>query len=204
MSRIVSPVEVHAMVSVDEGDKVETALYDESGEVISRPALITFSQLGEFPVSVKMPFEIRAAGETGIVQMRVKDSHGRVLALVSIRVLLLSSGASQITPAGNTIYARAVVYGLPPDSKVSGGSLALKGRFEPVNDQPVIVELDSNDGKLLGQRVLNFPGKFGQTFETTIPYKASVETPARLFIYQDDDIVAGHAYLYSQPIDLNP
>jgi hypothetical protein len=204
MSRIVSPVDVHAMVNVEEGSKVEAALYDESGEVISRPALLSFSHLGSFPVSVKLPFEIRAAGETGIVQMSVKDARGRVVSLISLHVLLLSSGASQINPAGNTIYERAVFYDLPPDSHVSGGTLALKGRFEPVNDKPVIVELDTDDGKLLGQRILNLSGTAVQTFDTTIPFKVTAETPARLFLYQDDEIVEGRAYLYSQPIALSP
>ncbi len=76
MSRIVSPLQVHAMVTVDEGYKVETALYDETGQVISRPALLLFSHPGTFPVSVKLPFEIRAAGETGVVQISTKDGHG--------------------------------------------------------------------------------------------------------------------------------
>jgi hypothetical protein len=204
MSRIVSPVEVHAMVTVDEGYRVETALYDEIGQVISRPALVTFSSPGSFPVSAKMPFEIRAAGETGVVQMSIKDSHGRLLSLISLHVLLLSAGSSQINPAGNTIYERVVFYGLPSDSNVSGGSLAIKGRYDPVTGKPVIAELISNDGKSLGLRVLNLPGTDWQPFDSTIPYKVSAETPARLFIYQDDDIIQGRAYVYSQPIILSP
>ena len=204
MSRIVSPVNVHAMVLVDEGDKVETALYNESGQVISRPALLRFSQPGTFPISVKMPFEIRAAGETGTVQMSIKDSHGLLLSLISLHVLLMSDGNTQITPAGNTIYERAVIYGLPPESSVSGGTLALKGRYLPVNNKPVIAELISNDGKGLGLRVLDLPGKDWQEFETTIPYKVSAATPARLFIHQDDDVLQGQAYVYSQAVTLDP
>jgi hypothetical protein len=204
MSRIVSPVDVHAMVLVDEGYRVETALYDESGQVISRPALARFSAPGTFPLSVKMPFEIRAAGETGIVQMSIKDSHGLLLSLISLHVLLLSDGTSQINPPGNTIYERAVVYDLPPDAAISGGSLAVKGRYLPINNKPVIVELVSNDGRSLGLRVLDLPGKDWQAFDTTVPYKASGDTPSRLFIYQDDDITQGRAYVFSQPINLSP
>lgn len=204
MSRIVSSVDVHAVVKVDEGDKVEAALYDESGDVISRPTLRTFSQTGEFPVSVKLPFEIRAAGETGTVQLSVKDSHSHLKSLVSVHVLLLSDGANQINPPGNTIYERVVFYGLPADADVSGGTLAVKGRYEPMNGKPVILELIADDGTSLGLRVLDLAPRGAQSFDTTIPYKVPGMTPARLFIYQDDDVIDGRAYVYSQPLALNP
>jgi hypothetical protein len=204
MSRIVSPVEVHAMVTVDDGYKVETALYDEGGQVISRPALLVFSRAGSFPLSVKIPFQIRAAGETGTVQISTKDGHGRLVSLNSVRELLLSSGTSQITPPGNIIYERVAFYDLPPDSHISGGILAVKGSYTPVNHSPVILELVTDDGKSLGLRVLDLPGSEAQYFATTIPYKVTQETAARLYLYQDDDVIQGRAYLYSQPIALEP
>ena len=204
MSKIVSPIQVHAMVTVDEGSKVETALYDEGGQLISRPALITFNHPGSFPVSVKLPFEIRAAGETGIVQISAKDGHGRVQSLNSVRVLLLSSGTSQINPPGNNIYERVAFYDLPIDDHIAGGTLTVKGSYAPVNDQPVILELVADDGKSLGLRVLSLPGSESQYFETTIPYKVIKETAARLYLYQDDNVIQGRAYLYSQPLALEP
>ncbi len=82
---------------------METALYDETGQVISRPALTTFIQSGTYPISVKIPFGVRAA-QTGIVQMDIRDPHGRMLSLISVHVLLLSEGATQVNPAGNMIY----------------------------------------------------------------------------------------------------
>lgn len=204
MSKIVSPIQVHAMVTVDEGYKVETALYDETGQLISRPALIVFTHPGSFPVSVKLPFEIRAAGETGVVQISTKDSHGRIQSLNSVRVLLLSTGSNQINPPGNQIYERVAFYDLPIDAHVSGGTLTIKGSYAPVNDQPVILELMNSDGKSLGLRVLSLPGRESQYFETTIPFKVTQETAARLYIYQDDDLIQGRAYLYSQAVALEP
>ncbi len=205
MSRIVSAVDVHAVVQVREGDKVETALYDETGQVISRPALRTFSQNGEFPLALKLPFEIRAAGETGIVQISIKDSHGFLKSLVSVHVLLLSDGANQINPPGNTIYERVVFYDLPPESSVSGGVLAVQGRYEPANTtRSPMLELISDDGRSLGLRLLDLSGKGSVTFDTTVPYKVTGPTQARLFLYQDDDVIDGRAYVYSQPVTLNP
>ncbi len=204
MSRIVSPVQVHAMVTVGEGTKVETALYDETGQLISRPPLLAFTRAGTFPLSLKLPFEIRAAGETGTVQITAKDSHGQIQSLNAIRVLLLSSGVSQINPPGNMIYERVAFYDLPVDAHITGGVLAVKGSYTPVNSRPVILELMTSDGKSLGLRVLNLPGSEAQYFETTIPYKVTQETAARIYLYQDDDVIQGRAYVYSQPLALEP
>jgi hypothetical protein len=204
MSRIASPVEVHAWVSVDKGYRLETALYDETGQVISRSSLLTFNAPGSFPLSAKLPFEIRAAGETGTVQITAKDSHGRIQSLNSVRVLLLSTGVSQVNPPGNMIYERVAFYDLPVDAHISGGVLPLKGSYSPINGKPVVLELIGDDGKSLGLRVLGLAGDGSQYFETTIPFKVARETAARIFLYQDDDVIQGRAYVYSQPLALEP
>jgi hypothetical protein len=68
----------------------------------------------------------------------------------------------------------------------------------------VILELVGQDGKILVQRVLNFSGTDWQPFDTTLPYQVTGETAARLFIHQDDNVIDGPAYVYSQPLTLNP
>jgi hypothetical protein len=205
MSKIVSPVELHAMVEGEGSYKVEVALFDEDGQVISHPALLLFNSGNGGPISLKLPFEIRAAGETGVVQITTRDASGRLQSLNSVRVLLLSSGVSQINPPGNMIYERVVLYNLPPESSISGGVLPVKGRFTPLNNRkPVILELVGPDGKTLSQRVLSFVGLDAQTFDSTLPYKVTEMTSARIFFYQDDDLIDGRAYVYSQAITLNP
>ncbi len=121
-----------------------------------------------------------------------------------MRVLLLSSGASQISPPGNQIYERVAFYDLPVDAHVSGGVLSIRGSYTPINDRPVILELVADDGRSLGLRVLSLLGSGSQYFETTVPYKVDKETAARVYLYQDDDVIQGRAYLYSQPIALDP
>jgi hypothetical protein len=64
--------------------------------------------------------------------------------------------------------------------------------------------LVSADGKSLGLRVLNFDTLDPQNFSTTIPYKVSGPTQARLFIRQPDDVLDTPVYIYSQEIILNP
>lgn len=204
MSRIASPLDVHAMVVAGASHRVEVDLFGEDGRLIARSLVVVAGYAGGDPLNLKIPFEIRAAGETATVQVSTKDAHGRVQSLNSVQVLLLSTGASQVTPPGNDIYERVAFYDLPIDAHISGGTLAVKGRYAPMNDKPTILELVADDGTSLGLRVLDLTGGDGEYFNTTIPYKVTALTAARLYLYQDDDVIQGRAYVFSQPLALNP
>jgi hypothetical protein len=204
MSRVASPLDLHVVVVAGASHRVEVALFGEDGRLLGRSLLVVPGYPGGDGLSIKMPFEIRAAGEKATVQISTKDGHGRVQSLNSVQVLLLSTGASQINPPGNNIYERVAFYGLPIDAHISGGSLSVKGRYAPVNKKPTILELVADDGTSLGLRVLDLTGQDGEYFETTIPYKVKQLTAARLYLYQDDEIIQGRAYVYSQPLALNP
>ncbi len=204
MSRVVSPLQVQILAVSGESNRIEVTLFGEDGRLIARTLKVVTGSSGGDSSFLKIPFEIRAAGETGTVQISTKDAAGRIQSLNSVRVLLLSSGTSQINPPGNNIYERVVFYHLAPRADVSGGVIAIEGRYTPVNRQPTILELVTTDGKSLVTRVLAFPNLDSQSFNTTLPYKVNEPMQARLFLYQDDDVIEGRAYVYSQEITLNP
>ncbi len=204
MSKVASPLELNVLAYPGKSNKVEFDLYGEDGRLLGRTIQYAPQRpLGDY-LYVKIPFEIRAVAEVGIIQVSTKDDLGNVQALVSDRVLLISNGDSIINPPGNTIYERAALNNLPDNPTVSGGVLSLQGEFQPYNRQPVVFELISNDGKSLGLRLLNFPNLNMQNFSTTIPYKVDVQTQARLFIRQADDLLSSPAYVYSEIVILNP
>jgi len=204
-SRVASPLDVRIVAVSGKSNKVELALFGEDGRLLSRSVRVLPSHpRGEF-LSMKIPFEIRAAAEVGILQVSTKDEHGHVQSLNTVRVLLISSGVSQINPAGNGIYERVTLLHLPARSTVSGGIVNVEGQFLPFNHKQVVLELVSDDAKSLGLRVLNFASLGAQNFSTTIPYKVSAPTQARLFIRQPDDVLVNSpVYVYSQEITLNP
>jgi hypothetical protein len=203
-SRIVSPIEVQLVAVAGDSKKIEVDLFGEDGRLLGRTLRAVPGHPTGDLLSLKIPFEIRAAAEIGAIQVSTKDHLGRVQSLDTVRVLLLSSGESQINPAGNAIYERVSLFRLTPKSVVSGGVLTVDGQFTPFNHQPVIVELISVDGTSLGLRVLTFPSLDPQQFNTTIPYKISAATQARIFVHQADDVLNGPVYVFSQPITLNP
>jgi hypothetical protein len=204
MSKIASPLELGVVAYPGKSNKVQFDLYGEDGRLLGRT--IQFAPphpLGDY-LFVKIPFEIRAAAELGVVQISTKDEFGRIQSLVSVRVLLISNGDTVLNPAGNTIYEHVVINSLPDNSPVSGGVISIKGEFLPYNRQPVVIELISNDGKSLGLRVLNFTSLDLQSISTTLPYKVSSQTQARLFIRQADDVLNSPVYIYSEALILNP
>ena len=203
MSKLVSPITLRMDIIAGETEKAQIDLYAEDGSLLSRTVKkVPLSGDGVFQ-QIKIPFEIRTAAEVARITISTSDKAGRIQALNSVRVLLLSSGTNEITPAGNPSEPVGVFRPTLKDS-ASGGVLNLRGDVWPFNLNPVLMELIGPDGKSLGLRILTVNELNPQLFETTIPYRVNEPTLARLTIRQDDDRMSGLFYVYSQEILLNP
>ncbi|HET9907462.1 MAG TPA: hypothetical protein VFQ23_12490 [Anaerolineales bacterium] len=203
MSRVISPINLRMDIVAGESEKVQIDLYGEDGRLLSRTVKTVRTSREGVPQNIRIPFEIRATAEVGRITVSTQDEAGRMQALNSVRVLMLSSGANEINPAGNPAEPIGVFSPLPEEA-VSGGVLNVKGDLWPFNLQPVILELVGPDGRSIGLRILTVEHINPQLFETTIPYKVDEPTLARLTIYQDDDRINGLFYVYSQEVLLNP
>ena len=203
MSKLVSPIQFRANVISGESQKVQVELYGEDGRLLARTLRQVLNTTEGAFVSFKIPFETRAAAELGRITVSTLDNEGRVQALDSVRILLLSSGVNQINPPGNPSEPVGVVSPIAEEA-VSGGVLNVRGDIWPFSLQPVVIELVSPDGKSIGLRILTVENIQPQLFETTIPYKVTEPMLARLTIRQDDDRMSGLFYVYSQIVLLNP
>jgi len=203
MSKVVSPITLRMNIVSGESEKVQIDLYGEDGRLLSRNLKQVRTSGDGVDQSIKIPFEIRGAAELGRITVSTKDKAGRLQALNSVRVLLLSSGDNEINPPGNPSERVGVFSPLLKES-ASGGVLNVRGDVWPFNLQPVILELVDTSGKSLGLRILTVEQINPQLFETTIPYEVTESISARLTIRQDDDRIAGLFYVYSQEVLLNP
>ena len=203
MSKVISPISLRIIIKVGESEKMQVDLFGEDGRLLSRTVKNVPTSNQGIQQSVKIPFEIAGTAEVGRITISTLDDAGRIQALNSVRVLLLSSGENEITPTGNPSEPVGVVSPLAEES-VSGGVLTVRGDVWPFSLQPVILELVGPNGESLGLRILTVENANPQLFETTIPYKVSETTTARLIIRQDDDRLPGLFYVYSQLIVLNP
>ncbi|MGE5250208.1 MAG: hypothetical protein ACM3QS_08340 [Bacteroidota bacterium] len=204
MSKFISPVQVQLMVVAGESDKIQIDLFDETGVKIGSKIDHVNRQLAGVYAVYKIPFEIRAAAEKGLLQVSSRDKEGRMQALNSVPIVLLSAGETRITPPGNFIYERAVFYTPRDEDSVSGGELTVKGRFWPFNTQPAFLELILPDGRAGALRVLSLQGLDPQEFSTTLPYKVSEPTLARLSLRQMDPVLNAPIYVFTQAIWLKP
>jgi hypothetical protein len=203
MSKVVSPITLRMNIVTGASGKVQIDLYGEDGRLLARTVKkVPISGKG-VDQQIKIPFEIPAAAEVGRITVSTLDKVGRIESLNSVHVLLLSSGSNEINPAGNPSEPVGVTSPLS-EEPVSGGVLNVKGDVWPRNLNPVVMELIGLDGKSLGLRIVNVSNIDPQLFDTTIPYKVSAPTLARLTIRQDDDRINGLFYVYSQEVLLNP
>jgi hypothetical protein len=218
-SKVVSPLEARLSVVSQKDSKVYIALYGEDGSLLYDELInLPNTSSGQY-VFAKFPFEIRAAGEIGYLQVTTRDNNGVLMALNTVRVLLLSNGVSQITPPGNTIYERVALETPSYKAVVSGGVLQIKGTYLPFNLQQVVLELVDVYGRSLNaSRIVNVTSLDTQVIDKTLPYKVDASTPAYLVIHQSHDVLKnpvffshqypipwnGPAYVYSELITLNP
>lgn len=203
MSKLVSPIILKMNIVVADTEKAQIDLYAEDGSLLSRTVKkVPLSGVGVYQ-QLKIPFEIRTAAEVARITISTSDKAGRIQSLNSVRVLLLSSGTNEITPPGNPSEPVGVFSPTLKDS-ASGGVLKIRGDVWPFNLNPIFLELIGPDGKSLGLRILTIEQLNPQMFVTTIPYKVSEPTLARLTIRQNDDRMDGQFYVYSQEIMLNP
>ena len=204
MSKVVSPINLRMDIEAGASNRVQIDLYGEDGRLLSRTLKrnVPTSNRGILQTA-KITFEISGAAEVGRVTVSTFDKEGRIQSLNSVRVLLLSSGVNEITPAGNPSEPVGVVEPVV-EEPVSGGVLTVRGDVWPFNLQPVILELIDPEGKSLGLRILSVTTIQPQLFETTIPHEVTEPTTARLTIRQDDDRMPGLFYVYSQEVLLNP
>ncbi|MFN8412701.1 MAG: hypothetical protein U0Z26_09970 [Anaerolineales bacterium] len=211
MSSLTSPINLQVILVSGRSEIVRVDLLGENGRILQRGLERVNRSLSGNYRSFKMAFEIRAVSEKGYIRISSKDDHGRLENLNTMPVLLYSVGDAQINPVGNLIYERCMLDGLKDGDEVSGGVVNLKGRFWPVNDSPVFVDMLLPDGTPITSRILNFNGIDPQPFETTLPYKVTEPTLVRLSFRQDnptfdvpDPELGKLAYVYTQELLLNP
>ena len=210
-SSLISPINLQMELVSGESEVVQVDLLGEDGRVLYRDLeKVTRNVKGIFR-RFELRFEIRAVSEAGYIRVSSKDDFGRIQALNTMPVLLYSLGTAQINPPGNMVYERIMIEGMEEKANFYGGEVSLNGRIWPFNDQPMIVELILPNRSPISSRILSFNGIDTQSFETTLPYKVTQSTRARLTFRQDNPLLSvtdselqKYMYVYSIEIILNP
>lgn len=206
MSKVTSPIELTFYISPDFVGNTRIELIGEDGRQLYAKAFRTFATEGSTKVSEKIKFQLSGIAEVARLQISTFDfKSGQMMALNSVRLLLLAEGDTQLTPPLaplEHVLVRVPKWG----DEVNGGALNAQGEIRPVNDSPVMVELYDEAGTLLNAQMLALQPDNGsyQFFHISLPYKVDRRMPGRLVFRQDDDRLGGLAYFFSREVFLNP
>jgi hypothetical protein len=181
-------------------------LYGEDGRLLASQLLQLNTPYKWAIFYWEISFLPNSVGELGRLSLSTQDEYGRINAVNSVHLLLLSEGSSIITPPGN-LQERCVIEKPAAGQRLSGGLLRVSGKMRPYNNLPLTVELVSRDGQVIGTGLVPIsPAPDGGyvPFRADIPYRIPYSLWALLVVRQLDDRISGVMYLYSQEIFLNP
>lgn len=207
LSKVVSPLDVSALLTCGEGKVVRVELYGEDGRLLGRDVR-TYRDIPwkSARLGVAMDFEPSAAAELARLVISAEDSFGRLIEVNSVKMVLLAQGMSEFNPPTG-LQQRIIIQDPVEMALIQNGRLIVSGRAKPESDQPLRVMLVGEDGRILGQRLASvsipIPGDYG-TFIAEVPYSVSDPTPALLVVFEEGGGMSDLTYLTSIHVLLAP
>ncbi|MEN8171612.1 MAG: hypothetical protein ABFS03_01895 [Chloroflexota bacterium] len=206
LSKVVSPIPLHAFLIPGANNRAQVALYGEDGRLIYRQ-IFRFGDSGvQTHLRTDIKFEISGVAETARLVLQTQDERGRILSLVSEDLILLAMGASDINPASDLLETLAIENPSPREL-IQGGTATITGwaRVEP--GQLLLVELIANDGRVLGSRLAGTTswgdGEHG-LFGVEVPYQVGAPTWARITVTERGIRLPGPITVSSVEVLLSP
>lgn len=190
-----------------ESGRVQIELLGEDGRVLMREIKIYNSPPGaRVTMGMEVSFEITAAAELGRIQISTADENGRTSALASSDMILLSVGEADYTPAGDN-FEIIVIQQPRPKALIQGGTMRVSGLASPRSERPLMIELHTKEGKIVGTRQVavesSDTGQYGN-FAIDVPYDISAPTQVRLVVWEAGDRIPGIVHLSSLEVLLSP
>lgn len=206
-SRLVSPLHLNTYFKPGLDGRVQIELVGEDSRLLLRKVYTYNLDVGRIYLTEDFPFEIRQVGETARLQISTFDTFNRLLAFNSVDLVLLSFGENDINPAGNL--SERILIAEPASNKlIQGGNLVVSGQARPSSDLPLLVELTTSTGKVVGYRQASVtPSADGSyvPFSVEVPYAVTEPTWVRLSVREDSGgRIGGTIYLTSLEVLLSP
>jgi hypothetical protein len=205
-SRVVSPIPLSAFLEPGAKGNVIVELFGEDGRLLVR-LLKTYTQGDRVYINLDIDYEIAAVAEAGRLQISTRDEYGRLIALTSTDLLLLSIGDAEINPPGDLL-GKIIIQQPKSRALIQGGKLRISGLARSEIEGTLIAEMQTTDGKPLGPTRLidtvdsEFSGY--SSFTSEIPYSIKTSTWVRLQVYELSTRMPGITYLTSIELLLSP
>jgi len=206
LSKVTSPIELHAFMLPGDAGRARVELFGEDGRLMYRKLFIFSSPAGvQTNLVTEIDFEIKGVAETATLVISTDDWYGRIKALSSEDLILLSLGDSDINPPGD--HLASIIFQEPtPNILIQGGTFVVSGLVRTATDLPLLIELITTDGKVIGNRLAGIaPGQAGQhrIFAAEINYKVDSPTWVRVTASEWNKWLTGKATLASVEVLLS-
>lgn len=207
MSLVTSPFLLQANLRPEAGGHIQIELLGEDGRLLMRKVQIYSQSPGaRLDAPFEVNFEVSGVAETARLQVSVVDEHSHTAALASIDLLLLSLGEPSQNPPGDLLES-IVIHEPKANALVQGGMLRVSGLARPRSDLPLMIELRTDDAKIVGNRQVaverSGDGQYG-AFAIDVPYSVSSATPVQLVVWERGAQIPGIVHLSSLEVLLSP
>jgi hypothetical protein len=207
LSKVVSPIEISAYLRPGDRGRVTLELFGEDGRQLVRQ-IKTFNTTpgARVNLNAELDFGIQAAAEVGRLVISAQDQAGRLVALNSVDLILLSLGQADINPS-DALLEDIIIQQPIVNTLIQGGTLVVSGLANPDTDRPLHVEILNEKNQVVGQRLaaVDRPaeGRYG-AFAVEVPYQVSGFSTVRLIIYEDGEQMSPIRHLSSVEFMISP
>jgi len=205
-SMVLTPIELTAEIQPGGDGLVRVSLLDRQNNVLARQLIRTNKNI-QTPskFSTHLSFEIPGESAPALLTIALQDEYHRPLSLRSVSLTLQSSGTVNIK-ASDIDASWLQMYRPLPHESFSGGGFRVDGRVTPLTQKPVIFELITDTGGVIGssQLAVDTPG---EPFDFSIPLSYAFITTqrnVRMVIRQTTDPYGMNVILDSLPLTLAP
>jgi Immunoglobulin-like domain of bacterial spore germination len=198
---------MRANVKLDLKTVLRIELVGEDGRLLMREVRsYNLDKPQTLTLGTKVGFELPGVAENGRLQIILEDSKGRTASVNSVDLLLLALGDSDINDVTDT-FEDIVIQAPRSKALVQGGSVRVGGLARMHSNQPLLIELETGDGKIVGTRqvmVTPIPGSTHGSFEIDIPYQVSSAVQVRVKVWEPSEKIPGILHLSSVEVLLSP
>jgi hypothetical protein len=206
-SKVTSPFTLRASIKPGAESIIRIELLGEDGQLLMREVL-SYQTLQNEWVSLdsEISYGINSAGENGRLQLSVEDQHGRIESLSSVDLLLLSMGKQDLNQPPDQL--EDIVLESPrSNTLIQGGTMRVTGLARPRSTQPLLIELSTSDGRIVGTRQVSVtppPGNLYGAFAIDVPFTVDYTTRVRVQVWEPGDKIPGIVNLSSLEVILSP
>jgi hypothetical protein len=151
-------------------------------------------------------FGINSTTESGRLQISLEDEFGRLKHLSSVDLTLLSAGEEELFQPADQL-ENIIIESPHANTLIQGGMLRVRGLARPRSTKPLMIEIQTSDGRIVGTRqvaVTPMLGTMYGTFEIDVPFQVDNTNQVLLIVWQPGDSIPGVVYLSSLEVILSP